>query len=98
MCVSKRVGDAEVKSDEKLHLPRDAYLRLLVLGHVDDVDPVDEDVLQAATEVRNLWEVGHIGLNHSAHIHLGEYQQRNELDKCTLMINGILYSKSHIYL
>jgi hypothetical protein len=87
-----------VKSDEKLHLPRDAYLRLLVLGHVDDVDPVDEDVLQAATEVRNRWEVGHIGLNHSADIHLGEYQQRNKLDKCTYMINGILYSKAHMYL
>lgn len=56
---------------KRLNLPRDAYLWLLPLGHVDDIDPVDEDVFQAAPEVELVWKVGLVGLDHPPYVELG---------------------------
>jgi len=58
-----------------IYLSGDTYLGLLSLGHVDDVDPVDEDVLQAAAEVWRGGEVRYVLLDHTTNIQLKEIGQ-----------------------
>lgn len=61
------------------YLLRNADFGFFSFGFIDNVDAVDEDVFQAAPEVRCRWQVGQVLLDDTPNVQLQEMKRTHSV-------------------